>query len=723
MLGNSRLPFGPGISRTPSPFALAKVGNTQESPYSYTGRTSRDGLISAALETSPTPDVPPVPPPHQSKFPNPRALLRKPVLMQRTTSIESFSRSGAEQDTDALMVEESFRAHRASVLPSFNRSRVDTLKKETTIKQKGSSAASLSSTNSVNTPSVSSTSNSSLETEQMPKTLKQATSTTRMGQTNGSISSSATRRATDETFPIDGEEDDQLFGDTDSIKDDALLALNLSESRDMSKDDEPKKVYTVAQFQILKRHEMSNNKPDEDVNGDDYDDDEDDEVTQAQKRRLQEHKDAQHKIWRQRMSKAIGDQSTNVPGRPSFHAGYHSSPNLFSKQSPKVPGSDAGGSSSDDEDIPLGVLQAHGFPSKNRPPDARHSANSFVGVTRPGSAVGSIPRPGSPGGSRSVAGGPRGTLPPFARKLPQDPYFGASDLVTPANRESLGFASQRPASVYTPTGAAPAPNMPNGLVGVIAEEERQRSMRRGSPNQPGLRQSTYMPPMPPQMGMPIPGMPMNPAMMMMQMPGGGPEQQVFNQQMVQLLQQQTMMIQHLMSQNGGQGMQQTPSFVGVPATPQARPMSMAAGSLRPPNARTMSMVNIAPPMQPRTMSMINLQPNMGPNFSMDTVMPSGASTRGLGLQPNYAPSVAPSERSNVGQPSRYKPVQGSVLADGGSTITAVNTGQLSTAEKKKSFFSAIIHPAHRARGKENVPADEDDDDDWSNFAAKRRGQA
>jgi len=661
MLGSaSRQTFGPGLSRTPSPFALAKVGNAQDP---YGSRTSRDSLIASTQEDSP---VPPVPPPHKAS--NARALLRKPVLMGRTTSIESFSHSNTKEDADALMVQESFRAHRASVLP---RSRVNTLKQEK------SSAASSSSTNSITTPSISSTSNSSLETEQMPDTFTQATPTI-------SISNSTTTRG------VNDEEDEPLFANTESSKADALLALNLSESRNgVREEDEPKKRYTAAQFTFLKKHEMSNESAD-----DDYDDDEDDEVTRAQKRRLQEHKDAQHKIWRQRMSKAIGDQTTT-----SLHAGFHSSPNLLlPKQSPR---SDAGGSSSDDEDIPLGVLQAHGFPSKNKPPDARNSANSFVGVTRPGST----PQ------SRSVAGGPRGSLPPFARRLPQDPYFGASDLVNPANRESMGFNSQRPASVYTPA-AAPPPNMPNGLVGVIAEEERQRSMRRGSPNQPGLRQSVYMHP---QMGMPIPGMPVNPAMM--QMPGGGPEQQMFNQQMVQLLQQQTMMIQHLMSQNGGQ--QQPPSM----ATPQSRPMSMAAGSVRPPNARAMSMVNLAPPMQPRTMSMINLQPNMGPAFGMDTFMGSGASARGLNIQPNYAPSVAPSERSNVGQPSRYKPVQGSVLADGGSTITAVNTVQLPIVEKKKSFLSAIIHPSHKGRGKENVPSDEDDDDDWSNFAAKRRGQA
>jgi len=107
---------------------------------------------------------------------------------------------------------------------------------------------------------------------------------------------------------------------------------------------------------------------------------------------------------------------------------------------------------------------------------------------------------------------------------------------------------------------------------------------------------------------------------------------------------------------------------------------------------------------------------------MEGFMSGAASVRGLGLQDNnYAPSVAPSERSNIGQPSRYKPVQSSNLADGGSTITAITTIQPSKAEKKKSFLSAIIHPAHKGRGKEI--AVEDDEEDWSNFAMKRRGHA
>jgi hypothetical protein len=224
----------------------------------------------------------------------------------------------------------------------------------------------------------------------------------------------------------------------------------------------------------------------------------------------------------------------------------------------------------------------------------------------------------------------------------------------------------------------------------------------------------------------LPAVGMGPGMMPMMgagQAGTGSDQQQLNQQMFQLLQQQSAMLQQLMTQGGSSGVQQPVQFANTPMSPQMRPMSMAAGNARQRESRTMSMVNLAPPMQPRTMSMINIpQPNMGANFGMEGIMSGAASVRGLGLQHNhYAPSVAPSERSNIGQPSRYKPVQSSNLADGVSTITAQSTIQPSKVEKKKNFLSAIIHPTHKGRGKEN--AVDDDEEDWSSFAMKRRGHA
>jgi len=94
---------------------------------------------------------------------------------------------------------------------------------------------------------------------------------------------------------------------------------------------------------------------------------------------------------------------------------------------------------------------------------------------------------------------------------------------------------------------------------------------------------------------------------------------------------------------------------------------------------------------------------------------------GLGLQDanmNYAPSVAPSERSNIGQPSRYKPIN---FGDGGSTITTGSTPRLSGVipvdpqGKKKGFLNAVMHSGKKGISK---VSNEDDEEAWG--APRRR---
>lgn len=77
-------------------------------------------------------------------------------------------------------------------------------------------------------------------------------------------------------------------------------------------------------------------------------------------------------------------------------------------------------------------------------------------------------------------------MPVFARNLPVDlPYFGAG-IVNAPNREPLAF-NRSAGSVYGGgvNNSMPQLPPPGGLVGVIATEERQRAMRRGSPNVQG----------------------------------------------------------------------------------------------------------------------------------------------------------------------------------------------------------------------------------------------
>ena len=126
------------------------------------------------------------------------------------------------------------------------------------------------------------------------------------------------------------------------------------------------------------------------------------------------------------------------------------------------PGKFAGGSEEEeDEDVPLGILAAHGFPSKTRPPSKLMNSSSNPNLRHLSQIA---------GGAGSVAGGEsqRGSLPAFARHLPADPYYGAG-IVNPSVREPLAMHSSTNLSGPQPSGAATAhPVHPAGLVGVIA---------------------------------------------------------------------------------------------------------------------------------------------------------------------------------------------------------------------------------------------------------------
>ena len=643
-------------------------------------------------------------------------------------SNESFIPSGANGDADAQMVSDSVRAVRANTIrtSTYQASplgKVQLLKQEA-MYQDSPSRASASSSSSLQTPSMSSSASSFNANDRAASNVPNRTASPASIGMNavGPSSTNTTPRA--KAAQLAEFDEEPLF---DPSMANAIRTAGMREAQfakalpPTPQDLGPKKRYTLTQFEILKKHANApmESTSEESDSEDNYDDDEDDEATVLQKRRAQQQKEAQHLVWRQRMTKDIGDQSSPLPGRPSFQRINQSAPNLSFGHAAKNSVSDTAksGESSDDEDVPLGVLQAHGFPKNNQPVDSRLSANSYVG--RPISTIGPLP-PRSSSPARSTAGGNRhSVLPPFARRLPQDPY--QNDLVNPANRESMGFNNR--ASVTQSVYGAPSPQVPGGLVGVIAEEERQRGMRRGSPNTQA-RQSVVGPPGMPMMPM-MPGMmPGMPPGMMPMMPGVGMEQQQLNQQMFQLMQQQATMIEQMslqMAQLGATPNMPPNGFLQPQGAP-GRPISMASSNARPGYAqsRTMSMINLQPPMTQRTMSMVSLP---GQGWPQDSFMSGAASVRGFGN--GYAPSVAPSERSNIGQPSRYKPVQTSQMGDGMSTITGASTVKPTitpVAEKKRSkFFSAIIHPPHKGKGKQ-IASDDEDEDDWSSFAKKRKNK-
>jgi hypothetical protein len=460
-----------------------------------------------------------------------------------------------------------------------------------------------------------------------------------------------------------------------------------------------------------------------------YDDDDDEAERQAELARQRRKQEANMSVYRQQMKKVAGGNSElpSPTSRPSLDRAAYSAPGLARDFSNVSLGAQQ---EEEDDEVPLGILQAHGFPSKNRPPTRLASA-----PPTPGSA-GSVVNGGMGGGS----------LPVFARNLPADPYFGAG-LVNPPNRESLAFGSggsvyggASPSMYQLPQMAPPQqmPGMPQaggGLVGVIAGEERARAARRVNHNAgpnfnangvplPG-NMNNGMPQMMPRsnsmmsMGGFMPQMPQMPQMM-------GADQQN-TQQMMQLMAMQTQMMQQMMAMQGGQ----------MPQMPQMMPQQMQNGMQRPmsmggPNVQQNGMLGPGPMhQQQRSSTMTNLKPPgyAGSMYDYSLSAPNGG----------YTPSIAPSERSNVGMPSRYRPV----TTEGSGSRTASMTSQsgMQNFAKKNASTGSFLNPNNIAasngsnvprttikvidkpkgspRSPQPRPDEEDDDEGWAQLRKKR----
>lgn len=421
----------------------------------------------------------------------------------------------------------------------------------------------------------------------------------------------------------------------------------------------------------------------EDEEEETYDDDEDEAEKAKQAAKQRRKQEAHMAVYRQQMMKVTGEVPSEAARLSVFAT--QSSPNLA------LSGKSFEEAEEEDEEVPLAILQAHGFPSKTKPPMR---------------SMGSNPNLRSSAGS--IAGGVVGNasnLPVFARNLPQDPYFGAS-VVNPMHRESLSFGGGAGSVTGAPSRSLP----PGGLVGVIATEERSRAMRRGSPN----IQGEYGPSQPPSMngmtmqtpmggsmynGMPG-GMPMGPIGAMgpigqmnpMILSPGDQAQIQMTQQMQQFMQMQMQFMQMMT----GQGAQQNGHIPHASVGDLPRPGS--AQQLRP-----------TPPQHQRAMTM--LEPNAAPWMQNN---PGSSYALSIHAQGNgYAPSIAPSERSNVGLPGRYRPVSQAPVNNENKGRTSSMSGALQNWESKNG--STTIKPIKKSGNN----SDEDDEEGWEEMAKKR----
>ena len=495
----------------------------------------------------------------------------------------------------------------------------------------------------------------------------------------------------------------------------------------LTSNDAPKpKVMTPAQFERYRQQrELSRTMSDasksegSDGEADQYDDEDETERNRrlAKQRRKQE---AHLAVYRQQMMKMTGEQPSELPNlgqtRPSPNRASMSTPNLLNAVSSLnlaegKPAEPAKTSDDEDEDVPLGILAAHGFPHKNRPPTRLSVMPNMRSSTQLGSYP---PPPASVSGDGATAGARSSVLPAFARNLPQDPYFGAG-LVNQSNRESLAF------------GGGGGGGMPSGgLVGVIAGEERARAIRRGSPH----AQTGYGSPLPGNVQDGSPRLGQNPLPMpnmgqgsMMGMPGMGPmggmpamtpgdqAQIQMSQQMQQMMQMQMEWMQQMMRMQGMPNGQQP----AAPILPAMGNLGGPAGqSLGPTPMGSQSAPNTpgSPQLHQRTMSM--LDPGMSQwnrnNARLSQYAPSMMDqVPGQG----YAPSLAPSERSNVGMPTRYRPVSTMMMEPVGNRASARSSGTLQEWSTRPSGPPTL--KVDSKGGQE----DDDDEEGWEEMKAKR----
>jgi hypothetical protein len=508
----------------------------------------------------------------------------------------------------------------------------------------------------------------------------------------------------------------------DDIGDDNLFDNSLAHSSRVAnrfvarKPSPPRtKVMTPAQFERYRQDkERQGAAPDaekpEDKSDDeeiDYDDDEDDIERTKQQAKQRRKQEAHMAVYRQQMMKVTGESNGGVsPSRPSLQMSF-STPNL-----PNILDSNPAGKSSDsdeDEEVPLAILAAHGFPNKARPPTRLSTMMSNPNLRA--SAQPSYQRAGSVAGDAHAGGG--GRLPAFARRLPQDPFVGAGLVHNPV-RESIAFSGGAPARGH------PGPVPPGGLVGVIVNEERSRAMRRGSPHVDPHQQSTAYDAVG---GIPPHMLYQNRPVSTMMTPGDQAQMQM-TQQMQQFMQMQMQFMQMMSGQNGNPGA--GPNGMPNGINPAAMNNMMAMGGMGGPDMRHAYMGNGSvvdlPPrpeshsrsmsmVQPSSASWIQPPPQINPGFAPSIHI------QGVG----YAPSIAPSERSNIGLPGRYRPVS-HMPAAAGTEIPRSSTmsGALGGWDKQLSpTVSVTPVSGNRKSGSGNPSDDEDEEEGWQAMKAKR----
>lgn len=502
--------------------------------------------------------------------------------------------------------------------------------------------------------------------------------------------------------------------------------------------DSGRRVLTQAEFRAQQQRAMAQ-PSDESSDEEDYEDEE-----EAQERAAQEAI-ARRKKQQMDLARDHMRRTTTAPGNPTrpdsvsepFSMGFPSETSLQAEEW-------------EDEDVPLGILAQHGFPSKNhnRAPTQPFNAAPSYFPDRPASAG---PGDGSASAFRPV----------FARNLPDDPHasFVGGGLVRPTNREPMGFGNRGPASIAGDSVSNVHMNMP--MMGYpepqlsqpsLVEQIHMRDMTKqkymgGASNKkphegpftgmlgaqmnppvqsgPGTRMSMMpgMQGMGAGMGM---GMGMNTNMNMMNSPMGMPmmggqmaypmqqndmmQMQHF-QQMQQMLAAQQMQIQQMQMQQA-QDPRMSMAFPSNMTDPRASMAFPNQQMMPPPHDPRMSMaapslLNVPSAQRPMSIMPFGSQQTQQPPRPFST--PIGGAMAPPSQLNGYTPSIAPSERSNIGLSARYRPVATHSDAKSSSSMTLQASGGVG---QNPVMVKGIL------KNKSPV-VQEDDDDGWGKMAARK----
>lgn len=533
------------------------------------------------------------------------------------------------------------------------------------------------------------------------------------------------------------QEDDNMFAPSrtpqTTVRKPALPVLKENIPPPPSIPGEPnRKVLTAAEFQAQKARQSL--QPREDSSDEeDYEDEEEEIRKREEEQIVLRRKQQQMQMARDTLKRTT--TATPDPNRPNSFAG-NGFPSEVSLNADDW----------SDEDVPLGVLAHHVGPKRN---DMFAQLPNATPSYFPNSSPSVIDRPASAG----ALGNNRASSykPVFARHLPDDPYAGGPQfigggLVRPSNRESMGFNNNRAQSVYgEPTGPMsypePTPQFPT-LVGQIQmrESSRQKYMGGASSKQlpqegpftgalgaqmNGMNQpATRMSQMPMQNMMGMNPMMMNNGMGMMGMGQMYPQgQNPQMEQMQQMLMAQQNMIAQMQAQQYGMNGQ------GMPQDPR---MSMYGNQMPGFNgSMNGSMPNLGSTMQnQRPMSIMSgvgnpaFQQQQRPysTFGGPGLQPVGGfqhqpGQMHLGPPNGYTASIAPSERSNVGMSSRYRPVTtGNGFASDHLSTVSSQTLQASGGANDPKKIRGILK--NRSTSTPLAPQ-ESEEDDWSKMRSRK----